>query len=193
MGRHIDTAKLEVRSTPALYVSPPLVAETLSPALTPEVEVLAHDILHRMCTDDLTISTAESCTGGMLASLLTDVEGCGRAFDRAYVVYTNEAKQELLGVSPQTISEFGAVSKETALEMALGGLERSRADFCIAITGFAGRGAPEDEPGLVHFALAQRRRWPAHEVAHLGDIGRGNVRLECLKISLQMLYAALPH
>lgn len=192
MGKVLNTVQFEMRSAPVLYSARDFAVETLSPALTDDIEALARDVLQGLCRKNFKISTAESCTGGMLASLLTDVDGCGHAFERGYVVYTNEAKQDLLGVPAAALREFGPVSKETAIEMALGGLERSNADYCIAITGFAGRGAPEDEPGLVHFALAPRRAWPRHKVAHFGDAGRGPVRLACLQTALRMIKDALP-
>ncbi|MBO9622677.1 MAG: CinA family protein [Sphingomonas sp.] len=165
--------------------------ETLSPALPDEVDRAARKLLEAACDKELTLATAESCTGGLLASLLTDVDGASHAFERGFVVYTNEAKSELLGIPLDLIEREGAVSKVVACAMAEGALKGSKADIAISVTGFAGRGAPEDEPGLVHFACARQGRPTAHREAHFGDIGRGGVRVECLRTGLEMLAEAL--
>lgn len=165
--------------------------ETLSPVLPDEVEEGARKLLERACQQDLTIATAESCTGGLLASLLTDVEGASHAFERGFVVYTNEAKSELLGIPLDLIETANAVSEPVARAMAEGALKASRADIALSITGFAGPGAPGDEPGRVHFGCAQNGRATTHREMHYGDIGRGPVRIECLRTALQMLEEAL--
>lgn len=165
--------------------------ETLSPALPDEVEDDARRLLERACARDLRIATAESCTGGLLASLLTDVEGASHAFERGLVAYTNEAKAELLGIPLDLIEREGAVSRPVAEAMAEGALARSRADVSLAITGFAGAGAPGDEPGLVHFASARRGGATIHRECHFGDVGRGGVRIACLRTALGLLDEAL--
>src|SRR3546814_7275302 len=99
------------------------------------------------------LATAESCTGGLLASLLTDVEGASHAFERGFVVYSEKAKCELLGIQQADITHCGAVSRTVAIAMAKGSIHSSEADIALSITGFAGDG---DEPGLVHFACARR-------------------------------------
>jgi len=165
--------------------------ETLSPVLPDEVEEGARKLLERACQQDLTIATAESCTGGLLASLLTDVEGASHAFERGFVVYTNEAKSELLGIPLELIEAANAVSEPVARAMAEGALKASRADIALSITGFAGPGAPGDEPGRVHFGCARNGRATKHLEMHYGDIGRGPVRIECLRTALQMLEEAL--
>ena len=165
--------------------------ETLSPALPDEIDRAARAVLEKACDRELTLATAESCTGGLLASLLTDVEGCAHAFERGFIVYTDAAKAELLGIPSPLIEEEGAVSESVARAMAEGALDRSRADIALAVTGFAGRGAPDEEPGLVHFACARGGRGTAHRIAHFGDIGRGPVRIECLRVGLQMIDEAL--
>ncbi len=159
-------------------------AETLSPLLPNETEEATRRLLAKACERELMFATAESCTGGMLASLLTDVQGVAHAFERGFVTYTNEAKSEMLGVSPDLIEREGAVSKAVAIAMAEGALERSRANIALSITGFADSG---DEPGLVHFALARRNGPTSHRMERFGDIGRGGVRLECARTCMSML------
>lgn len=158
--------------------------ETLSPVLPNATEEETRRLLHKACERGLMLATAESCTGGMLASLLTDVRGVAHAFDRGFVTYTNEAKNEMLGVPIELIEEKGAVSREVAIAMAEGALERSRANIAISITGFADKG---EEPGLVHFACARAGRRTAHREEHFGAIGRGGTRVECMRVALEML------
>lgn len=160
-------------------------------ALPDDIEDAARRVLDRACARDVAIATAESCTGGLLASLLTDVEGASHAFDRGFVVYTDAAKHEVLGVDTALLERCGAVSGEAARAMARGTLDRSKADLAIAITGFAGPGAPGDEQGLVHFACELRDGALVHRAEHFGDIGRGPVRLRCLRTALGMLDTAL--
>jgi nicotinamide-nucleotide amidase len=166
-------------------------SETLSPVLPDKVDDAARALLERACDRELSIATAESCTGGLLASLLTDVEGAAHAFERGFVVYTNEAKTEMLGVDPRLIDDAGPVSEPVARAMAEGALRASKAQVAVSVTGFAGRGAPEDEPGLVHFACARGGRATAHREEHFGDVGRGPVRIECIRVALEMLDEAL--
>lgn len=165
--------------------------ETLYPVLPDTVDRAARDLLAAVCAQDLRLATAESCTGGMLASLLTDVEGVSSAFERGFVVYSNEAKCELLGLAPELVERCGAVSREVAIAMAEGAIKASRADLALSVTGFAGPGAPGDEPGLVHFACARRNGETSHREAHFGDIGRGPTRIECMRVALEMLGDAL--
>jgi nicotinamide-nucleotide amidase len=158
--------------------------ETLSQVLPGEIEEAAHRLLEKACERDLVLATAESCTGGMLASLLTDVKGVAHAFDRGFVTYSNEAKNEMLGVPLELIEEKGPVSCEVAVAMAQGALERSRANITLSVTGFADSG---DEPGLVHFACARAGRTTAHREEHFGPIGRGATRIECLRVAVEMM------
>ena len=162
-------------------------------ALPDRIERAALALLDKACDRDLTIVSAESCTGGLLASLLTDVEGKSRAFERGFVVYSDEAKCELLGVEHTTIDRHGAVSRETAIAMVEGALARSHGDIAVSITGFAGPGAPGDEPGLVHFACQRRGAGVVHREEHFGNIGRGPVRLKCLEIAMDLLDENLPN
>lgn len=158
--------------------------ETLSPVLPDALEEATRRLLGKACERDLVLATAESCTGGMLASLLTDVQGVAHAFDRGFVTYSEEAKTEMLGVPAPLIAEKGAVSKEVAVAMAEGALERSRAHIALSITGFADAG---DEPGLVHFACARQGRITAHREAHFGPIGRGATRVKALEVAVEMM------
>lgn len=151
----------------------------------------AHELLHHACEAKLSIATAESCTGGLLASLLTDMEGVSSAFERGYVVYSSRAKCELLNIAADRIERCGAVSEEVARAMAEGALLASRADIALSITGFAGPGGPDDEPGRVHLACASRNGRTLHEERRFGDIGRGPVRLATLAVALDMLRTAV--
>ena len=159
-------------------------AEALDPALPPGVDELAQGVLREAEERGLMLATAESCTGGMLASLLTDVPGVAHAFERAFVSYSNAAKAEMLGVPMTLIDRVGPVSKEVAVAMAEGALARSRANITLAITGFADKG---DEPGLVHFACARAGRISAHREEHFGAIGRGAVRVAALEVAIEMM------
>mgnify|MGYP003583446875 FL=1 len=159
--------------------------------LPDELEEAAQAFLRKACERSLTIATAESCTGGLIASLLTDVEGSSHAFERGFVVYSDDAKTEMLGIDPQVLNEQGAVSKAVALAMAKGELVHSTAHIDLAVTGFAGPAGPDDEPGLVHFACTRRGRGPVHREEHFGDIGRTSVRVEAVRVALQMMTDAL--
>ncbi|MDB5698047.1 MAG: CinA family protein [Alphaproteobacteria bacterium] len=170
-----------VRPTKDLILSE---TETLSPLLANEVEEATRRLLDKASERDLTLATAESCTGGMLASLLTDVQGVAHAFERGFVSYSNEAKNEMLGVPMTLIDTHGAVSREVALAMAEGALSRSRANIALSITGYADVG---EEPGLVHFGCARAGRKTAHREEHFGPIGRGGTRLECMRVAVEMM------
>lgn len=165
--------------------------ETLSATLPDDVEAAAHALLEEACRHELMLATAESCTGGLLASVLTDVEGFGHAFERGFVTYTDAAKNALLGVPQSLLAARGAVSREVALAMAEGALKASEAHVALSITGFAGAGAPGDEPGLVHFGVARRGAPTRTEEHHFGDVGRGAVRIECLRTAIRMMGQAL--
>jgi nicotinamide-nucleotide amidase len=158
--------------------------ETLSPVLPSATEEATRRLLEKACERELVLATAESCTGGMLASLLTDVQGMAHAFDRGFVTYTNEAKSEMLGVSMDLLEEKGAVCGEVAIAMAEGALERSRANIALSVTGFADKG---EEPGLVHFACARKGRKTAHREEHFGPIGRGATRIACMQVAVEMM------
>ena len=166
-------------------------SETLEPALPDHLDKQAERLMHRLCDRKLTVATAESCTGGMMAALLTDIEGAGHGFDRGFVTYTKESKTELLGIEPDLLEHNEAVSEVVARTMAEGALKRSKADMALGITGFAGPAGDEHEEGLVHIALARKDGQTLHREEHFGAIGRGAVRLKSLKAMLDMLEQAL--
>jgi len=137
----------------------------------------------------LTVATAESCTGGLVAGALTEIPGSSDVIDRAFVTYSNEAKRVMLGVKATTLAAFGAVSKETATAMAVGALERAGVDLAVAITGIAGPGGatPGKPVGLVHFAVAARDGRILNRECRFGAIGRGAVRQRSVVEALRML------
>ena len=140
----------------------------------------------------VTIATAESCTGGLIAGALTDVAGSSDVFDRGFVTYSNAAKREMLGVRAETLDAFGAVSEEVAREMAEGALRASAAGLAVAVTGIAGPGGSEFKPeGRVCFGLAQRGRATVVETVEFGALGRAKVRAATVAHALDMLAAAL--
>lgn len=167
------------------------VSETLSASLPGSLEARITVVLETLCARSLTIATAESCTGGLVASVLTDVEGCGHAFERGFVTYTEEAKVQDLGVPPALLEAHSAVSREVATAMAEGGLRRTAADLVLAVTGYAGPGGPEAGEGLVFVALAGRNRPIVVREHHFGPVGRGVVRLEALGAGISLLEMAL--
>ena len=122
------------------------------------VYVKAEELVALAKIKGLRLAAAESCTGGLVAAALTDIAGSSAVFERGFVTYSNDSKIEMLGVTPQTLAAHGAVSAQTAREMALGALARSPADWALAVTGIAGPGGgtPEKPVGTVCFAWAQR-------------------------------------
>ena len=140
----------------------------------------------------LRIATAESCTGGMLAAALTDVAGSSDVFDRGFVTYSNAAKVEMLGVSPETLAAHGAVSEAVALEMAAGALARSDAGLAVSITGIAGPGGSDFKPeGRVCFGLVRVGLPARSETVDFGALGRSKVRKAATGHALTLLVQAL--
>jgi nicotinamide-nucleotide amidase len=135
------------------------------------------------------IATAESCTGGLVAGALTEVPGSSAVVDRGFVTYSNAAKQQMLGVSADTLRDHGAVSQETAEAMVRGALGKADADLVVAITGIAGPGGGSaDKPvGLVHFAVGSRAGALNAVEMRYGDIGRAEVRRKSVLQALAML------
>ena len=166
-------------------------SETLEPALPDHLDEQADRLMHALCDRKLRVATAESCTGGMLAALLTDIEGASHGFERGFVTYSEESKHELLGIDLDILHKNEAVSEVVARAMAEGALARSQADIALAVTGFAGPAGEGHEQGLVHMALARRGKPTTHRAEHFGAIGRGPVRVKSLKVMLDMLEQAL--
>lgn len=140
------------------------------------------------------IATAESCTGGLIAGTLTEIAGSSDVVERGFVTYSNEAKNELLGVPLSLLAAHGAVSEPVARAMAEGALQRSRADLAIAVTGVAGPGggSAEKPVGLVHLAVAAAGGPTLHRRMTYGEIGRAGIRRATVVTALEMLRAALP-
>ena len=158
---------------------------------TPALLKQAEDVLAAARAAKLQLVTAESCTGGLIAGLLTEIPGSSDVVERGFVTYSNEAKNELIGVPMDLIIAHGAVSAPVARAMAEGALAHSRADVTVAITGVAGPGggSPEKPVGLVHFASARRGGETVHVEKRFGDIGRPEVRRAAIVTALEMLAA----
>jgi nicotinamide-nucleotide amidase len=153
---------------------------------------LAEEVLEANRAAGKTVAVAESCTGGLVAGVLTEIAGSSDVLDRGWVTYSNEAKTEMLGVSTDILDTFGAVSIAVAWAMAQGALARSNADVAVAITGIAGPGGGSDKKpvGTVVFARARRGADPREIVAdqhHFGDLGRSEIRLQAVRCALELL------
>lgn len=137
----------------------------------------------------LTVATAESCTGGLIAACLTEIPGSSDVVDRGFVTYSNEAKREMLGVPAAILERHGAVSRETALAMARGALAHSRAALAVSVTGVAGPGggSAEKPVGLVYFGAAARDGRELHSEQRFGDIGRSEVRRRSVLVAFELL------
>jgi nicotinamide-nucleotide amidase len=156
------------------------------------IPVSALDLVRSAIATGARLTTAESCTGGMVAAAITQVPGSSAVFDRGFVTYSNTAKQEMLGVRAATLKAHGAVSQQVALEMAQGARKRARADLAISITGIAGPGGSEFKPeGRVCFALAVTGLGPRVETIEFGAIGRDRVRAGARDHALEMLAQGL--
>lgn len=155
--------------------------------------LLAQTILAEAREKRLRIATAESCTGGLIAGLLTEISGSSDVLERGFVVYSNRAKSDLLGVPAELIEEHGAVSEAVSRAMAEGALAHSDAQLSIAVTGIAGPGggSAEKPVGLVHIAAAREGRPILHEAHRFGDIGRGCVRLRSIDSALLLIRRCL--
>jgi len=158
-----------------------------------ELETLAAGLGVALQRNGWWLATAESCTGGWLAQVVTSVAGSSAWFDRGFVTYSNAAKQDMLGVRAETLAQFGAVSEKTAREMAQGTLARSVAQIAIAITGIAGPsgGTPEKPVGTVCFAWAVAGFSCASSMQHFsGD--RRQIRAASVGFALRQLQALVP-
>jgi nicotinamide-nucleotide amidase len=150
---------------------------------------VARGVLNAARARGLKIVTAESCTGGLVAGALTEIPGSSDVVERGFVTYSNDAKNEMLGVPMAIIRQHGAVSRATAEAMARGALKRSRADIAVSITGIAGPGGGgRNKPvGLVHIAAARRGGRLVHREKRYGKIGRSKVRLRSVADALALL------
>ncbi|WP_313004761.1 CinA family protein [Brevundimonas sp.] len=158
-----------------------------------DINVSAAAVIEAAWKSGVMVATAESCTGGLVSAALTGIAGSSAVLDRGFVTYSNEAKIELLGVTPELLTEHGAVSESVARAMARGAVARSRGAASVSVTGVAGPGGGSvaKPVGLVHFAAVN----PAGAVVHIerrfGDIGRDAVRLESVRVALGLLLQAV--
>jgi nicotinamide-nucleotide amidase len=157
--------------------------------MSDDLRAAATAVLDACRARKLKVATAESCTGGLVAGALTEIAGSSDVVDRGFVTYSNEAKQQMLGVASETLRDHGAVSRQTAEEMARGAIAHSNAQIAVAITGVAGpSGGSADKPvGLVHFAAASRAGALTYQEIRYGDIGRSAVREKSVLQALAML------
>lgn len=150
------------------------------------------DLITKAQAAGVTITAAESCTGGLVAAALTDIPGSSAVFDRGFITYSNAAKVEMLGVSGTTLSTFGAVSQEVAEEMSRGALCNSNASLAVSITGIAGPGGSDHKPeGRVCFGIAMSGQTPRSETVEFGPLGRSNVRNAARDHALALLGQAI--
>jgi len=160
--------------------------------VTPDYDALvaqAAALLETFRAQKLTLAIAESCTGGLIAAVLTEVPGSSDVFERGFVTYSNAAKIEQLGVPAELIERHGAVSEEVVRAMAAGALQHSRADLAIAVTGVAGPGGgtAEKPVGLVHLAAAGRNGVTQARELRLGNIGRSAIRRATVKAAFGLV------
>lgn len=154
---------------------------------------LANALLQACQERGIMLATAESCTGGLIIAALTDIAGSSAVVDRGFITYSNEAKMDMLGVSAATLDAHGAVSRETAIEMAKGALANSRAGLTLAVTGIAGPGggSAEKPVGLVWFGVGLKDESVIAERRLFGDKGRDFIRRETVRLALQLGLDAL--
>jgi nicotinamide-nucleotide amidase len=152
------------------------------------LHALATQVGAGLCTQHLMLATAESCTGGWIAKMITDIPGCSAWFDCGIAAYSYEAKQALLGVRPETLTAHGAVSRETVLEMVSGALVTSGASIAVAVTGIAGPtgGLPGKPVGTVWIGWKRRGGYPQAELFHF-DGDRDDVRRQTVAAALRGL------
>ncbi len=154
--------------------------------------VSAESLLDRARARGLTVATAESCTGGLIAGSITEIAGSSDVFDRGFVTYSNAAKRQMLGVTEATLETFGAVSEQVARQMADGALVRSEADLAVSVTGIAGPGGSEFKPeGRVCFGLARRGHRTVTKTVDFGAKGRVAVRQLTVNHALELLIGGL--
>lgn len=159
------------------------IKKAISPQKTPQFEMA-----RLFKQKNLSLSTAESCTGGLISKMLTDMPGSSQYFKGGLTAYSNEAKKSILGVDDKTLSSFGAVSKECAIEMAERAKKIFKTDFAVSTTGVAGPGGATDKKpvGLVYFALAAPDKTTAYKKVFEGD--RKHIRICAAKFALDIIW-----
>jgi nicotinamide-nucleotide amidase len=158
-----------------------------------DIEALARAVLELARARARTLATAESCTGGLVAAALTAISGSSDVFLGGLVTYSNDAKRRLLGVDAAVLRRYGAVSEPVARAMASGAAAAMGSDVAVSVTGVAGPGggSPEKPVGLVHFGAAGPGSVVVHREERFGEIGREQVRLQSVRVALEMLQARL--
>lgn len=152
---------------------------------------LVEELTLLLLDENMMLATAESCTGGLIAAAITDRAGSSAVFDRGFITYTNESKSELIGVKKETLDQYGAVSENTAKEMAEGALKNSRAHIAVSVTGIAGpSGGTDKKPvGLVYIGIATKDGVTAHKNNFDGD--RTSIRQATVEKALELLIEKL--
>ncbi|MEO0384017.1 MAG: CinA family protein [Pseudomonadota bacterium] len=153
----------------------------------------ARKLLEQLEEAGLMVTTAESCTGGLIAATLTEIAGSSTVVDRGFVTYSNEAKTDMLGVPADMINTHGAVSEPVARSMAEGALEHSQADISMSVTGIAGPGggSAEKPVGTVHFGCARKGRETVHSHMLFEDMDRAHVRTASVAHAFKLIEAML--
>lgn len=158
------------------------------------LEAQARQVIEMCHSHGLTLATAESCTGGLIAATLTDVPGASNVFDRGFITYSNQSKTELLGVSAELIEQHGAVSEQVAREMAQGAVARAKTSIAVSVTGVAGPdGGTEEKPvGLVHIACARHEHPTLHTKCLFGPLTRQQIRQATVEAAFALIVQQIP-
>lgn len=158
-----------------------------------ELRKKADHLIKAYTAAGLRVVTAESCTGGLIAAYLTEIPGSSVVLERGYVTYSNEAKNEAIGVEAALINQYGAVSEQVARAMALGALRHSLADIAVSVTGIAGPdgGTPTKPVGLVYFAVARKEIEPVTRCCIFEKSDRSEIRLRAVNEAFELLKLAL--
>lgn len=158
-----------------------------------DLSPLAAEVLDKLRAKGEHLATAESCTGGLIAGLITEIAGSSDVFDRGFVTYSNAAKTEMLDVPEAVISSVGAVSKDVAILMAEGALKNSNATLAVSVTGIAGPGGgtPDKPTGTVHMAVAGKNIATQHTHCLFDNLNRNQVRLETVRTALTSILNAV--
>ncbi len=153
----------------------------------------ASTLLDALSSRGLKFAAAESCTGGLISALLTEIPGSSGVVECGFVTYSNEAKTQMIGVDARLIAAHGAVSRDVALAMAAGAIDHSLAEVSVAVTGVAGPGGGSDAKlvGLVHVAAARKGASPIHIECRFGDVGRAEIRLRSVEAALKLVHQVL--